>query len=277
MSNETFRFKVGDFNCLAVCDYDNFDVNVLVIDTGQQRVMVDTGCGYTLSPPGMLMERLQATGISPTEIGVVILSHADSDHIGGAVAASGDLAFPKARYVLSREEWDFWESKPVRFRPELNTFFDEAFFQWQADTPVLRLAQLRDKLERIDSGDEIVPGICAMAVPGHTPGMIAISVSSGSEQLLFTGDVLYGGLDLSESEDAAGYFKFSLNQEWHAFVDMDPAQAVATRERLFEQAARQRTLLMAPHVSYHGLGYVSKHDQGWLWQPYRADEPPEGV
>jgi glyoxylase-like metal-dependent hydrolase (beta-lactamase superfamily II) len=266
VGNETFGFRVGDFNCLALRDADW--LNVLLIDTGQQQVLVDTGCGYTMSPPGLLIERMEAAGVSPTDIDVVILSHADGDHIGGAATASGNPAFPRARYVLSREEWRFWESKPVRLRRELNAFLDEAFFQWNLDTSILRLAQLGDKLELIDSGDEIVPGIHAIAAPGHTPGMIAVSVSSGNEQLLFTGDVIYSG-DLSE--DPGNALITTSGGEWHAFVDVDPAQAIITRERLFDQAARKRTLLMVPHVPFHGMGYVSSDGQVWRWQPHHAD------
>jgi glyoxylase-like metal-dependent hydrolase (beta-lactamase superfamily II) len=267
MGNETLAFNVGDFNCLALCDADW--VNVLLIDTGQQRVLVDAGCGFTMAPPGQLIERLQAAGLSPADIDVVVLSHADADHIGGAVAASGNPAFTNARYVLSREEWAFWESKPVRLRRELNTFLDEAFFQWCLDTQVVRWAQLRDRLELIDSGHEIVPSIRAIAVPGHTPGMIAISVASGSEQLLFIGDVIYG-VDLSE--DPGNALITTSGTAWHAFVDMDPAQAVVTRERLLDQAARQRTLLMVPHLPFHGMGYVSSDGQVWRWQPHHMDD-----
>ncbi len=60
----------------------------------------------------------------------------------------------------------------------------------------MRLAQLRDKLELIDSEDEIVPGVRAIMATGHTPGMVVISVSSDNEQLLFIADVIYGA-DLS--------------------------------------------------------------------------------
>ncbi len=128
----------------------------------------------------------------------------------------------------------------------------------------MRLAQLRDKLELIDSEDEIVPGVRAIMATGHTPGMVVISVSSDNEQLLFIADVIYGA-DLSN--DLVGDPKDIGNPKWHAFIDMDPAQAVVTRDRLFEQAARERTLLMAAHTPFHGLGYVSSHGQGWRWQP----------
>jgi glyoxylase-like metal-dependent hydrolase (beta-lactamase superfamily II) len=263
MGNEFFRFKVGDFNCLAINDRDDWDCLVLVVDTGQQRVMIDTGCGDTSSPPGRLLERLQAAGMSAAEIDVVIFSHADCDHIGGAVEANGQPAFPRARYLLAREEWAFRLTRPVRFRREDNTFFDEAFFQWSLDTPVVRLAQLRDKLELFDAGAKIVPGVWAIAASGHTPGMVAIAISSGQEPLLFIADIVYGA-DL-HAGGLDGSYDIG-NPKWHAFIDMDPAQALVTRDRVFEQAAKTQTLLMAAHTPFPGLGYVVKHGPGWRWE-----------
>src|SRR2546422_6917634 len=79
MGTELFRFTVGHFSCLAIRDgdEDDFDRNVLLINTGQQHVLVDTGNGHDFDPNrGLLLDRLRAVGISPADIDVVILSHA---------------------------------------------------------------------------------------------------------------------------------------------------------------------------------------------------------
>ena len=80
MSNDLFRFNVGHFSCIALQDDVEGNTNVLLINTGQHRVLIDTGNGDATSPPGQLLDRLSAVGMSPAEIDVVILSHADFDH-----------------------------------------------------------------------------------------------------------------------------------------------------------------------------------------------------
>ena len=91
---------------------------------------------------------------------------------------------------------------------------------------------------------------------------MAIAVSSGDERLLFIGDVIY---DADLNNDQSDNPKEIGNLAWHATVDVNPAQALLMRDRLFAQAASERTLLMAYHVPFPGLGCVVQHGLGWQW------------
>src|SRR5262245_58135216 len=112
---DTFRyeFNIGSFTCMAIRDGEDW-LNVLFIDTGHHHVLIDTGYGDASSPPGLVAERLAASGISPTAIDLVLISHGDIDHIGGTMDATGRFLFPSARYILARDEWDFWSSTAKR-------------------------------------------------------------------------------------------------------------------------------------------------------------------
>ncbi len=251
VETDTYHFTVGHYTCVAIRDGDDWDRNVLLIITDQHRVLIDTGLGRDTSPtPALLMERLQAAGHSPSDIDIVILSHADFDHIGGTVDEHGNLAFPKARYILPREEWAFWASKPERLRP--SDAYDEEFRRIGHEVPARRLEQLRDKLELIEAGAEIVPGIRMLGAPGHTPGYTVIAVASDGAQFLSIGDLVYDPADIADPN-------------WYSVFDFDPKQVVVTRRRILDHAAREGALLMAYHVPFPGLGHVVQNGSGWLW------------
>ena len=52
----------------------------------------------------------------------------------------------------------------------------------------LKLASPRLRL--IKAAAEVVPGVTTFDTAGHTPGHISVHISSGSEEMLLTGDVV---------------------------------------------------------------------------------------
>lgn len=254
MDNGIFWFKVGSFSCAAIRDLDDWEVNVLLVDTGQHRVLIDAGCGNTVSPAGRLAERLQAAVVPPDTINTVILTHADFDHIGGVIDKQDALAFPSARLILSRQEWNFWASKPERLRPGVAV--DEGL-RGLMGVSYLRLGQLRDRLELVDSGIEIVPGIQIIAAPGHTPGYSIVVVASAERKLMYIGDLIRDAKDIE-------------NDSWYSVFDYDPEVVVKTQQGLLAQASREQMLVMASHMPFPGLGHVAQRAPGWYWTTLAA-------
>ena len=90
----------------------------LFIDTGEHRVMIDTGArelgahaadvfpglDHSTSVTGLLPENLRAAGMGPLEIDTVVITHAYSDHVGGMLDEAGELDFSNAHYFISREK-----------------------------------------------------------------------------------------------------------------------------------------------------------------------------
>jgi Metallo-beta-lactamase superfamily len=146
--NGFYRFKIGDFQATVISDGQgpipvspifvmNASVaelapvlranfmqpviqatnNPLVVDTGRERILVDTGFGEKIGPPFGSFPRLQANlvraGIAPESIDLVVISHGHLDHIGGLVTKSGALAFPKAQFVFVDTFFGYDEHAPI--------------------------------------------------------------------------------------------------------------------------------------------------------------------
>lgn len=258
MKDMSFHFKVGSFNCVAIKDSEdeNINMNALLIQTGQQRVLIDPGLGTDPWPGfGGVLKRLAEMKITPDKIDVVILSHTDFDHISACVE-NGEPTFSRARHFLLQEELDFWSAKPQRLREDAD--IDATFREVGVPVSFLRLEQLRDKLEPVASGTEVVPGIRMVSAGGHTPGHSVIEINSGGEQLWFIGDLLYTPEDIHDPE-------------WYAVFDFDPARAVATRKRLLTQLVREQILAMGCHLPFPGVGYFSEYGQGWTWTAHNPN------
>lgn len=222
----------------------------LFIDTGRQRVLVDTGAGDLKPTSGRLRQNLRAAGVAPEDVDLVILTHGHPDHIAGNVAGDA-LAFPNARYVMGRDEWAFWTAEDaLRTVPA----------SWAAHAR-RHLPPIRDRVELIDREGEIVPGVGAVFAPGHTLGHLAVEVASGGDRLLYLSDTALHPVLLQRPD-------------WHSVFDMDRQQADATLRRLADRAADERLLVHAFHFPFPCLGRIERCGNGWQWRPWAEAPAP---
>jgi len=222
---------------------------VLVI-TGAHRVLIDTGAGGFAPTTGQLIPNLRLLDVAPEEIDTVVLTHGHLDHIGGNVDREGRPAFPNARYVMSRVEWEFWATDPDLSSLKIPPVFIEAI----RGTARAQLPPLKDQLALVEDGDEIVPGIQAVAAPGHTPGHLALSIRSAGQQLLCAADTLLHPVHVEQPD-------------WTTLFDYSPDETVVTRRRLLGQAAVDTALVHLTHFSFPGLGRIVLQDGSWRWRP----------
>jgi glyoxylase-like metal-dependent hydrolase (beta-lactamase superfamily II) len=269
----TFRFNVGEFNCIVFRDgtekesdeetpalsfvnatddevlqthrayseatgdpADVFSMNVLLIDTGDHRVLVDTGCGPASkrAGTGYLLPLLEAAGISTGDIDTVIITHSHWDHVDGNTDGHGNPTFPNARYVISQVEWDNIQKNP-------------------SDSDRAQILPIADRFDRISTDAEIVPGVRAIPAPGHTLGQIALLVESDGQRLLHTADVFHHGVEL-------------YRPEWYFDFDADSDATVTTRREIFDMAAREHLPVMTYHMAFPGLGHIELEGNHYTWR-----------
>lgn len=129
-------------------------------------VLVETG------PPGyvpLIRAALAAQGIDVHDVTDVLLTHAHWDHL------SNIMMFPGARLWIGAAELEWASRLP-------------------ADEPFMSPLHTRELLARgegvglLDDGDRFLPGIEALATPGHTPGHLAFAVDAIEDPLIFAGD-----------------------------------------------------------------------------------------
>jgi glyoxylase-like metal-dependent hydrolase (beta-lactamase superfamily II) len=218
------------------------DVNAyLVLSPHHGPVLIDTGGGSQLmASMGRLPSCLKATGVSLDSIETVLLTHLHGDHCGGLTNAEGRANFPNAELVLHRAEATFW------LESDLDKVPDRQAFEFVRHM----LAPYAGRTRLIEDG-EVVSGIHAVPLPGHTPGHTGYRIGSGPSSVFIWGDIVHVPAVQSAFPEAG------------TAMDVDPALAFETRKETFRQAAVGGTLVAGMHLEFPGLAQLKSEAVGY--------------
>ena len=221
-------------------------LNSIVVQTGKQTVLIETGIGNKLSEkmqmiygqPAKLLENLSAAGVSPEEIDIVINSHLHFDHCGwNTIRQDGKVVatFPKAKYYAPEGEWRHGH-KPLE--RDAISYIGENY------DPLVESGQM--KLLRGDQ--EIVPGVSVKVFSGHTETMQAIILESGGKTACYISDLIptTAHLDLT----------------WGMAFDLFPVQTIESKKKYYAQAIPEKWLTMFTHDPQVPWCYVEKDERG---------------
>src|SRR4030088_1128311 len=217
--------------------------NSPVVNMGDRLVLFDTGMGTSKAfgpTTGRQQKSMAEAGIKPGDIDAVVLSHAHIDHIGGLVRADKKSLFPNAQFYIAQSDFDFWTDEGKLGSP-LKDFVVHAR---------KNLLPVRDRLVFFKDGQEFLPGVQAMAAPGHTVGHHIFMVTSNGKSFAFLGDLTHHAILLLEKPR----MEFS--------YDTDPKMAANTRVKMLDMLAANKIPVMSYHSAWPGYGRQDKAGDG---------------
>ena len=247
VSKEQMTKELGD-NFLPT-DNVQLEQNALMINTGERVVLFDTGVGTAKAfgpNSGRLITGLKAAGLDPKDIDAIVLTHAHPDHCWGLMADDGSRNFPNAQIYMAQADLDFWTDEGKLAHPQLKDFIAGTRKQ---------LLPNRERMVFIRDGQEFLPGIQAMAAPGHTVGHTVYLITSQGKTLCNAGDIAHHHTMIVEHPRR----EFS--------YDTDGKQAVASRLRVFDMLASQRVQAVTYHFPWPGLGHIGKRGEAFRYYP----------
>ena len=270
----TYRVRVGAFDCLVVKDgtlstdpigtfmadvpEELVDTSIemcaglLVVDTPERRILVDSGNGPLRGLREFAAEAaLAAERIAPESVDAVLLTHGDFDHIGGLIREDGMLTYPNAHYVLHNELWDFWHDEEAIERLLPSTY--QALLRKILE-PLLPAIEALGGI--LDHEQEVCSGIRAIPALGHRAGHTIYSIESEGERLLHIGDAAV----------APAFLEYP--RVLNIRHDSNQEQARDSRGMISARAAADGAMVVGTHFPLPGIGTLTEAGEDrYTWTP----------
>jgi glyoxylase-like metal-dependent hydrolase (beta-lactamase superfamily II) len=225
----------------------------ILLENANQKILIDTGIGYSDKPitvggnsvllKGRLIEILEKENIKKEDITDIVVTHFHPDHIGGVFDDNDHLNFPNARFIMHEDEWNYWHSPQSDNQPGM--------FKQFIKENITGLKNFNLELIKGDFTD-VLPGIAAVKIEGHTPGQIALMIRSNDKNLLYASDVFLHPIHMEKLD-------------WQTSYDLDHEKAKQSRIKILELAYKENILVNAFHFDFPGLGRIDRTGNDWKW------------
>ena len=228
-----------------------------VIDTGTERVLVDTGAGNRKERPGIpifgdlegdFLDRLGEAGFTPEDIDKVFCTHLHIDHVGWNTRLIGDAwepTFPNATYYFPTLDEEAWNPEKETYRSLAGAAVNTNVFE-DSVAPIIAAGQA----ELIENGATIAEGMIAHDSPGHTPGHMVLEVESEGAVALFTGDILHHPVQVQRPD-------------WNSVYCENREEAVRTRRAILGRAADRGARIVPAHFAAPHSVFVERIGGGF--------------
>jgi glyoxylase-like metal-dependent hydrolase (beta-lactamase superfamily II) len=255
----------------AAADEKNYvttGLNSLLIRTGKQTVLVETGMGNKLSErmikfygqPAQLLANLAAEGVSPEDVDIVINTHLHFDHCGWNTVRDGSgkivPTFPRAKYYAPEGEWQYARKPSER---DAISYISDNY------DPLVESGQMT----LLKGGEEIVPGISVKTFPGHTASMQGVIVRGSQNPHPLAQDARRVGHP-EDTPHAPTVCYISdlipttahIDITWGMGFDLYPLQTIESKKRYYAQAVPERWLTVFTHDAKTPWAYVERDAAG---------------
>lgn len=218
-------------------------INTFLVRRGNKNILIDSGAGGVKGWGGGLVNNLAKIGLQPDNIDAVLLTHAHPDHIGGLLSAEGEATFSNAELIIADREYTYLQDdtnfSAVSDRIKGNFLLARSVFK-----------KYQQHFRTIDTG-EVLPGIFATPLKGHTPGHTGYRIEGSQEGLLIWGDIVhFPHIQLLKPEVSIAF-------------DYDPQAAAETRSHMLNMVTSDKICVGGMHLDEKGFGYIEKLKSGY--------------
>jgi glyoxylase-like metal-dependent hydrolase (beta-lactamase superfamily II) len=221
-----------------------------IVRTGKHVILVDSCIGNNKDRPArpiwhlkndnVFMQGLAEVGLTVNDIDFVLCTHLHVDHVGWNTRLENGRwvpTFPKARYLFSKTELDFWLAEN-----------DKTTVPPIADSVIPIVEAKRHDLV---TNDHVISDLVRLIpTPGHTIDHYAVTLGRTGKDAVITGDLIHSPLQARWPDQAMR-------------IDYDPLQSSATRWKFLESVCDTNTQCCFAHFPSPSRGYVKRWGDGF--------------